>query len=610
MASVRIRIALLLCFWCIYLSYVPKNSICAYATNPSVYESPVVNSGVSPASSGQSRWRSRSSKVVNTSSSSQSTSSSSATNEAENIASPLNGDNTAGSPGLLNSHIVDTNIQETSANTPTQQHYTTQMQQQQQQKRSHETNFVAECTMPTSLGKFRMRSYTYSSPTNKKGLEPIVVIHGDVKGRENVIVRVHDQCFTSEVFGSRRCDCREQLHESLKLIRKETGIVIYLQQEGRGIGLSNKVLAYSLQDTGMDTVDANIHLGFKDEQREYMSVPDILADLDIKSVRLITNNPFKIDQLTSLGVAITGRVSLDIPTNEHNIGYIRSKRDRMQHLFPQDLAVGQNHQNAESFTQYFEKTASALAGEALSGMSGSTGPVGASPSNSWAAEDRHQQPGEQEHRLGYAFGKQSVEAAIAAIKQGKVVVVVDDEQRENEGDLIMAAELATPDTIGFMVRHTSGVVCVGMESERLDSLMLPPMVSHNEDPKKTAYAVSVDCKHGTTTGISASDRAMTFRALSDPNFRAHDFQRPGHVFPLRARPGGVIVRAGHTEASVDLAKMAGLYPAGVLAEVVNDDGSIMRLPGLKAIAHEHGLVLTSVQDLIAYRLEMEGGRSG
>jgi GTP cyclohydrolase II len=169
-------------------------------------------------------------------------------------------------------------------------------------------------------------------------MEPIVVIHGDVSGAENVIVRVHDQCFTSEVFGSRRCDCREQLNESLKLIRKEAGIVIYLQQEGRGIGIANKVAAYSLQDSlGVDTVDANLRLGFPDELREYNCVPDILADINVQSIRLVTNNPYKIDSLTALGVVITDRISLNIPANEFNLSYIAAKRDRQQHFFPQDL---------------------------------------------------------------------------------------------------------------------------------------------------------------------------------------------------------------------------------------------------------------------------------
>ena len=156
----------------------------------------------------------------------------------------------------------------------------------------HVTTFVAECAMPTSQGLFKMRSYTYSSPRRK--LEPIVMVSGEVKGGENVVVRVHDACFTSEVFGSLRCDCREQLQASLKLVQQQGGVVIYLQQEGRGIGISNKVAAYSLQDQGMDTVDANLHLGFEEEMREYHAVPDILRDLGVHSIKLVTNNPFKV----------------------------------------------------------------------------------------------------------------------------------------------------------------------------------------------------------------------------------------------------------------------------------------------------------------------------
>ena len=185
--------------------------------------------------------------------------------------------------------------------------------------------------------------------------------------------------------------------------------------------------------------------------------------------------------------------------------------------------------------------------------------------------------------IKYAFGRESVLAAIAAVKAGKIVLVVDDEGRENEGDLIMAAEYATPATVGFIVRHSSGVLCISMESERLQLLQLPPMVINNEDPKQTAYTVSVDAKYNTTTGISAADRATTFRVLANPKTAPSDLQRPGHVFPLRYKTGGVLARAGHTEVSLDLARLAGLQPAAVLAEVVNDDGSIMRLEALKEI---------------------------
>jgi 3,4-dihydroxy 2-butanone 4-phosphate synthase/GTP cyclohydrolase II len=156
------------------------------------------------------------------------------------------------------------------------------------------------------------------------------------------------------------------------------------------------------------------------------------------------------------------------------------------------------------------------------------------------------------------------------------------------------------------VRYSSGVVCVSLEQSRLNELRLPPMVARNEDPKGTAYTVSVDYKFGTTTGISAADRALTFNKLADPSVPSEAFYRPGHVFPLCYSPGGVLQRAGHTEASLDLSRLAGLNPGGVLAEVVNDDGSLMLLPGLEKLAEQFGLVLTSVQDIIAYRMEMEG----
>ncbi|HSO95936.1 MAG TPA: bifunctional 3,4-dihydroxy-2-butanone-4-phosphate synthase/GTP cyclohydrolase II, partial [Acidimicrobiia bacterium] len=198
-----------------------------------------------------------------------------------------------------------------------------------------------------------------------------------------------------------------------------------------------------------------------------------------------------------------------------------------------------------------------------------------------------------------------IENAIAAVSRGELVVVVDDADRENEGDLIMAAEKVTPETMAFMIRHTSGVICMPLEGERLDELQLPLMVANNTESQRTAFTVSVDAVHGTTTGISAADRATTVHALLAPGSRAEDLARPGHIFPLRYRSGGVLKRAGHTEASVDLARLAGCYPAGVLAEVVNDDGSMSRLPALEAFAAEHGLQLISIADLIRYRRHRE-----
>jgi 3,4-dihydroxy 2-butanone 4-phosphate synthase/GTP cyclohydrolase II len=198
-----------------------------------------------------------------------------------------------------------------------------------------------------------------------------------------------------------------------------------------------------------------------------------------------------------------------------------------------------------------------------------------------------------------------IENAIAAVQRGELVVVVDDADRENEGDLIMAAEKVTQETMAFMIRHTSGVICLPTEGDVLDRLQLPLMVAHNTEVQRTAFTISVDAVHGTTTGISAADRATTVHTLIDPGTRPEDLARPGHIFPLRYREGGVLKRAGHTEAAVDLARMAGLRPAGVLAEVVNDDGTMARLPQLERFAGEHGLQLISIADLIRYRRHRE-----
>jgi 3,4-dihydroxy 2-butanone 4-phosphate synthase/GTP cyclohydrolase II len=199
----------------------------------------------------------------------------------------------------------------------------------------------------------------------------------------------------------------------------------------------------------------------------------------------------------------------------------------------------------------------------------------------------------------------SIEQAIAEIAAGRPVVVVDDEDRENEGDLIFAAERATTDLLAFMVRYTSGFICVPLTGADADRLELPPMYHTNQDRRGTAYAVTVDAREGVSTGISAADRAHTIRLLADPATSPADLARPGHVVPLRARKGGVLRRAGHTEAAVDLATLAGLRPAGVLCELVNDDGTMMRLPDLEKFAEAHDLTLISIADLIAYRRRTE-----
>ena len=194
-----------------------------------------------------------------------------------------------------------------------------------------------------------------------------------------------------------------------------------------------------------------------------------------------------------------------------------------------------------------------------------------------------------------------IEDVVAAIARGEMIVMVDDEDRENEGDLIMAAQFATPEKIAFIVRHTSGVVVAPLSGERCDDLLLPLMVDNNTESHRTAFTISVDLLEGTTTGISAADRAATLRALADPKISHSAFARPGHIFPLRAREGGVLKRAGHTEAAVDLARLAGLQPAGIICEIQNDDGTMSRLPDLRKFCAEHNLLLSSIADLVEYR---------
>jgi 3,4-dihydroxy 2-butanone 4-phosphate synthase/GTP cyclohydrolase II len=203
------------------------------------------------------------------------------------------------------------------------------------------------------------------------------------------------------------------------------------------------------------------------------------------------------------------------------------------------------------------------------------------------------------------MGLSTIPEAIEDIKEGKFVIIVDDEDRENEGDLSMAAEKVTPEAINFMAKHARGLICMPVNGKRLDELHIPIMVQNNTAKYGTAFTVSVEAKHRTSTGISAADRAETVRTIVDPNTKPEDLVQPGHTFPLRARDGGVLVRAGQTEAVVDLARLAGLYPAGVVCEIMNEDGTMARMPQLEVIADKFGLKIVSVADLIAYRRRHE-----
>jgi len=199
----------------------------------------------------------------------------------------------------------------------------------------------------------------------------------------------------------------------------------------------------------------------------------------------------------------------------------------------------------------------------------------------------------------------TIDEAICDIREGKLIIVVDDENRENEGDLLMAAEKVTPEAINFMIKHARGLVCMPLTGARLDELDIPMMVEKNTSSHCTAFTVSIEGKEGVTTGISAYDRAKTIMTVIDPATRPADIARPGHIFPLRAKEGGVLARAGHTEAAIDLARHAGLYPAGVICEIINSDGTMARLPQLEKIAAKHSINIVSIADLIAYRMRHE-----
>lgn len=199
----------------------------------------------------------------------------------------------------------------------------------------------------------------------------------------------------------------------------------------------------------------------------------------------------------------------------------------------------------------------------------------------------------------------SIELAVQSLKEGKLIIVADDEDRENEGDLILSAEHATPELLAFIIRHTTGIVCVPMLGERLDELQIPMMVNQNTESHRTAFTVSVDFLHHTTTGVSSADRTLTIKALADPTSEPSEFRRPGHIFPLRYREGGVLKRAGHTEASIDLCKLANLPPVAVLCELVNDDGTMMRFPDLVKFGEKHRIPVVTVANLIKYRRKTE-----
>jgi 3,4-dihydroxy-2-butanone 4-phosphate synthase/GTP cyclohydrolase II len=412
---------------------------------------------------------------------------------------------------------------------------------------------ITSTRIPTRWGIFQAVAFDRDTPGENRPVETaLALMMGDVT-RGAPLMRIHSQCLTSEMFGSLRCDCSEQLEIAMRAIAKEgCGLVIYEHQEGRGIGLMAKLQAYSLQDAGLDTIEANEALGFKADCRSYDLPAAILRDLGVHRVRLLSNNPEKSRALLGAGVEVVAQIPCEAAPNPHSLTYLRSKKEKMGHTL--SFVPRESTENA--------------------------------------TQDQ--------------FEFASIETAIDELSAGRMIVVVDDEDRENEGDLTMAAELITPEVINFMATHGRGLICVALTGERLDALEIPLMAPNNTALGGTAFTVSIDVKgHGVTTGISAYDRAETIRAAVDANSYPEDFARPGHVFPLRAHDGGVLERRGQTEAAVDLARVAGLYPAGVICEIVNDDGTMSRLPDLIRFCQKHNLVMITVADLARYRFDQE-----
>ena len=408
---------------------------------------------------------------------------------------------------------------------------------------------LATTRLPTEWGVFHITGFERQATAGRSVETALAIVLGDLI-EDAPLLRIHSQCFTGEVLGSLRCDCGEQLEMAMGAIAEEgRGLVIYEHQEGRGIGLMAKLQAYALQDEGLDTVEANHALGFDADHRDFSLSVAILRELGISRVRLLTNNPQKSRALVDAGVEVVEQLRCEAPANSYSLPYLRAKKEKMGHA----LRLGQ----AEPF---------------------------------------------EDNQFSFA----TIDEAIHELRAGRMIVVVDDEDRENEGDLTMAAEMITPEAINFMATHGKGLICLAMNDEKLRELELAPMAPAEGALGGTAFTVSIDVKgDDITTGISAHDRAQTIKAAVDPNSQPEDFARPGHVFPLRARVGGVLERRGQTEAAVDLASLAGLQPAGVICEIVNDDGTMARVPDLIRFCKKHGLLMITVAELARYRFDCD-----
>ena len=458
---------------------------------------------------------------------------------------------------------------------------------------------VVSTRMPTRWGTFQTLGFERKFSNDSAPVETaLAIVLGDVS-QGTPLVRIHSQCFTSEVLGSLRCDCREQLEIAMRAIAEEgRGLVIYEHQEGRGIGLMAKLRAYALQDKGFDTVEANHALGFASDYRDFTLPAAILRDFGISQVRLLSNNPQKARVLSDAGIEVVAQVPCEATPNEHSLGYLRTKKEKLGHTLTLECrgSVDKPTHEALGVVSCDVVDRRSVAGRTRSTKSHEQ------TRNYFLDEQAARNYETTPEQLEFA----SIEDAIQELRGGRMIVVVDDEDRENEGDLTMAAEMITPEAINFMATHGRGLICLAMTDERLKELDLAPMAPANSALGGTAFTVSIDVNgDDITTGISAYDRAQTIKAAIDPNSHPQDFARPGHVFPLCARDGGVLERRGQTEAAVDLARLAGLSPAGVICEILNEDGTMARVPDLIQFCKKHDLLMITVDALAKYRFEME-----
>jgi 3,4-dihydroxy-2-butanone 4-phosphate synthase/GTP cyclohydrolase II len=414
--------------------------------------------------------------------------------------------------------------------------------------------------MPTKWGIFQAFGFERDPSNGSRRTETaLALVLGDVTG-DAPLLRIHSQCFTGEILGSLRCDCRDQLEIAMQAIVDEgRGLLVYEYQEGRGIGLMAKLQAYALQDAGLDTVEANHALGFETDYRDFSLPAAILRDLGVSRVRLLTNNPQKSRALAEAGIEVLSQISCQGAPARDSLPYLRTKKEKLGHTL-----------------------------------------------NVWPSKDSEESCQHSKFSVieeDFIFA--NVDEAVRELRAGRMIVVVDDEDRENEGDLTMAAEMVTPEAINFMAMHGRGLICLAMTGERIEELELAPMTPDNSALAGTAFTVSIDANSpGMTTGISARDRAQTIKAAIDESSGPGDFARPGHIFPLRARAGGVLERRGQTEAAVDLARLAGLHPSGIICEIINDDGTMARIADLTRFCRKHQLVMITVSELARYRMDL------